>query len=184
MQLNNLSLICVNKIKAMSYRIEEQSLKYSHLNRRLINGNTPNVGEKIRIDDTWFEVINIVHEIALSNNSNSESEAIVIISRLPVESHTTDRTNEITDRTNENICTNFPQESSNHLKIIKEAYDRCGIKYVVREDKSTFDDCVYHYLFLIEESEVSLEYFKSENLDKLLALEHYMEFENGKIVSC
>lgn len=71
-----------------------------------------------------------------------------------------------------------------HLEIIKEAYDKCGIKYIVRESRSDYDDILYSYLFLVGDiSQERREYFERNDLDRLLALEDFMEFENGKIAS-
>lgn len=70
----------------------------------------------------------------------------------------------------------------NHLEIIKEAYDKCGINYVVRSYKDE-DESLYSYLFLVGDSEDSKQHLERQELDRLLAEENFMEFENGDIAS-
>lgn len=62
-----------------------------------------------------------------------------------------------------------------HIDIIKEAYDKVGITYVVREDGE------YKYLLLCNEK-TAKEYLTTD-LDTLLRQESFMEFENGKLAS-
>lgn len=61
------------------------------------------------------------------------------------------------------------------LQIIKEAYDRVGIKYALR----TYEE--FTYLFICREQE--RQYYLIAGLPELLRLEQFMEFENGKLKS-
>lgn len=63
-----------------------------------------------------------------------------------------------------------------HLDILKQAYDSCGMVYVVRAGNPTFS-----YLFLCDKSKK--QYFEETDLDRLCMLERFFEFQNGQIVS-
>lgn len=65
------------------------------------------------------------------------------------------------------------------LEIIKEAYDKAGIIYVVRTQFSGEAD--WSYLFLTGKSRKSE--FENANLEFLLRTEKFMEFEAGEIAS-
>jgi hypothetical protein len=68
-----------------------------------------------------------------------------------------------------------------HLDIIKEAYDRCGIAYVVRVNPSPLTDGEWCYLFLSGPNK--MDELKTADLDYLMRKWDFMEFNNGEIVS-
>lgn len=62
----------------------------------------------------------------------------------------------------------------NHLDIIKEAYDKCGISYVVRTNGT------WSYVFLAGNNRKRLE---TEDINVLCRTESFMEFNRGEIAS-
>lgn len=65
----------------------------------------------------------------------------------------------------------------NHLQIIKEAYDKCGIVFVPKSNKEGWT-----YLFLTNEQEKGRT--EATDLDFLCRYETYMEFnKQGEIAS-
>lgn len=63
----------------------------------------------------------------------------------------------------------------NHLDTIKDAYDKCGILYVVRRS----DD--WSYLFLCNKR--TAEEYRTADLETLLRNESFMEFLDGTLAS-
>ncbi len=62
-----------------------------------------------------------------------------------------------------------------HLDIIKEAYDKVGIVYVVKERGE------YQYLF--RTGEYKKQEFEDTSCDILIRQNDFIEFHNGSIVS-
>lgn len=68
-----------------------------------------------------------------------------------------------------------------HLKIIKEAYDKCGITYVIREKVEGRNTWRYLFLYGTEDRRLFLE---KEDLKYLLSGgAKFIEFWNEKIAS-
>lgn len=72
--------------------------------------------------------------------------------------------------------------SMTHLEIIKDAYNKCEIKFVIREEIG-YDNNLYSYLFFTGDSEDRKEYLEQALLERLLSQERFMEFDNGQIAS-
>lgn len=64
-----------------------------------------------------------------------------------------------------------------HLEIIKEAYDKCGIKYKVYSSANG----PYEYLILVGEYDEDFDGLTCDQAIKEIG--HFLEFENGRIVS-
>lgn len=71
----------------------------------------------------------------------------------------------------------------NHLQTVTEAYDKCGIEYVLRSKWVEHYDGKNKYTYLFLCSARTKMRYEQDDLDFLCRTESFMEFRDGSVAS-